>query len=224
MNYSNFIYFDGLKSKIIELPNYLIFKKSLNLKKNYIIKNFPNRYLHFIDDDTNLCPFCYLRLFKYFTKNKTDFIKINRKDVLRFTKHSFSSLHKVQVIGNNYFEKIKFTIANSSVQLIFYNKKLIKFRNDRGLGKINWKISSENIFISENFKYSSNLRFQSILLNCPLEHLSYSSGEKRDSLKFKIKSGHLKIILKNLFKKSWVFFYSIYLLYLLIKKFLKLNN
>ena len=223
INYSNIYLYDGFKTRITPIPKYLEQKRSLNLKKNFIINKYKYTYLHFIDDDTQICAKCYVNLYNFLQKKKLDFVKINRINVKKFTNFSSKHLQKPKVQNIKLFKRSRFAISNSSIQLIFYNKARINFKKDRGLGKINYKIGSENIFISENFKYSRNLRFQSIFLNCPIEHLSYSSGEKRDSLKLKIKSGHLKIIFKNLFKKSWVFFYTIYLLYLLIKKFFKIK-
>lgn len=40
MNYSNIIYFNGNKFEKFKTPTYLNSKKSLNLKKNYILKKF----------------------------------------------------------------------------------------------------------------------------------------------------------------------------------------
>lgn len=215
MNYSNIFYFYRNKIKKYKIPLSLNSKKSLNLKKNYIIKNFKKTYLHFIDDDTNLCPFCYTHLFKYLSKNSFEFVKINRKNVKRFTLYNFGIGHKIHVDNILFLKKLRFILSNSSAQLIFYNKTRLKnFRKDRGLGRINSKFGSENIFISENLIKS---KYREIILSCPIEHLNDSTGQKKKELNSKIKSGHLKIIFKNLYKQNWIFLYYLYILYLCLK-------
>ena len=220
MNYSNVIYFNGEKFKNFKIPNYLNSKKSLNYKKNYILKNFKNTYLHFLDDDTYFCHKCYKNLFYFLSKDKLYFYKINRKNVSKLEFFPKNNSHKIMVNKTIFFKELRFIISNSSAQCIFYNKnKLKKFRNNRGLGKNNNKIGSENIFLSDNLP---NKDYREISLTCPVQHLNDSTGKKLNDFKLLVKSGHLQIIFKNIYGKKWLIFYLIYLIYyLFIKKLFK---
>ena len=220
MNYSNIIYFNGEKFQKFKIPIYLNSKKSLNYKKNYIIKNFRNTYLHFVDDDTHFCHKCYKNLFYFIAKDKLYFYKINRKNVSKLDFSSKNNSHRIIINKIRFFKEHRFIISNSSVQSIFYNKNnLKKFRANRGLGKNNYKIGSENIFISDNLL---NKDYREISLTCPIQHLNNSTGKKLNDFNLLIKSGHLQIIFKNMYRKKWLIFYLIYLMYyLFIKKLFK---
>jgi len=217
MNYSNIIYFNGNKFKKFKTPIYLNSKKSLNLKKNYILKKFKNTYLHFVDDDTQFCHKCYKKLFCFIAKDKLNFYKINRKNVSKLELFSKYNLHKITINKIRFFKKLRFIISNSSIQSIFYNKKKFKnFKTNRGLGKNNLKIGSENIFISDNIGKDD---YREISLTCPIQHLENSTGKKMKDFNLVVKSGHLQQIFKNLYKKNWFIFYFVYLMYnLFIKK------
>jgi hypothetical protein len=220
MSYTNIYYFSKRKIKVAKLPLHLNNKKSLNLKKNFVLKNFKDTYLHFVDDDTNFCPKCYIKLFYNLNKKKLDFLKINRLDVKKLNLLGKSNRHYIKINNNLFHKKEKFIISNSSIQLIFYNKKKLKFfRVDRGLGKLNSKIGSENIFISDNIE---NSKFEEILLACPILHLNSSSGKKKNNLNFIIKSGHLQIIFRNLYSRYWYIIFIFYLIYIVSIK--KLNK
>lgn len=219
MNYSNIIYFNGNKFEKFKIPIYLNSKKSLNLKKNYILKKFKNTYLHFVDDDTHFCHKCYKKLFCFIAKDKLHFYKINRKNVSKLELFSKNNLHKITINKIRFFKKLRFIISNSSIQSVFYNKKNLKnFKTNRGLGKNNFKIGSENIFISDNIGKDD---YREISLTCPIQHLENSTGKKMKDFNLVVKSGHLQKIFKNLYKKNWFIFYLVYLMYnLFIKKLL----